>query len=89
MKESSLRTNYRNIWCVLRSIDMGEVEFSDPARAEEWKMYRWAKFRDDPHSYFIRCEPAVADAIWEAVEKRLDGWETVKAWTREAVEKRL
>ena len=66
-----LRKNYRNIWCILRSIDMHEVEFSDPARVEEWKAYRWAEFRDDPHSYFLRCEDVVADAIWEAVENRL------------------
>ena len=67
-----LRKNYRNIWCILRSIDAHEVKFSDPARAEEWKFYEWTKCQANPHSYFARCEPAVADAIWDAVEKRLE-----------------
>lgn len=66
-----LRKDYRNVWCILRSIDMDEVEFSDPARAEEWKAYLWAAFRDNPHHFFIKCEPIVSDAIWAAVEKCL------------------
>ena len=67
MNESDkLRKNYRNIWCILRSIDMHEVEFSDPARAEEWKTHRWAKFRDDPHSYFIRYSDA-SGRQWRSV----------------------
>ena len=71
IKKTELRKKFRNIWCILRSIDMHEVQFSDPARAEEWKAYRWAEFRDDPQAYFVRCEDVVADAIWEAVEKRM------------------
>lgn len=66
-----LRKNWRNIWCILRSIDRHEVQFSDPYRAEEWKFSQWPEFRDDPHAYFVRCEDVVADAIWAAVDKQL------------------
>ena len=43
-----LRTNYLKIWGILRSIDKADVTFFDPARAEEWKAYRWAEFRTIP-----------------------------------------
>ena len=73
MNESDkLRKNYRNIWCILRSIDMHEVQFSDPELEEKWEAYRWDKFRENPHMYFTSCSTIVADAIWAAVDKRLE-----------------
>ena len=70
-ERGGLRKDWLKIWCILRLIDEHEVTFSDPARAEEWKAYLWAAFRDNPHHFFVRCEPIVSDAIWAAVEKRL------------------
>ena len=39
---------------------------------KEWDDFDWVQFRDDPHGFFIRCDTRTADAIWAAVEKRLE-----------------
>ena len=67
MNESDkLRKNYRNIWCILRSIDRHEVKFSDPMIVdEEFTDFQWEAFRNSPHEYFIRCDYVeLRDAIW-------------------------
>ena len=62
MATGTLRNQWRNIWCILRSLDRHEIQYPD---------LDWPKFRDDPHGYFVRCDTATADAIWAAVEKRM------------------
>ena len=37
----TLRKMYRNVWCILRSIDRDEVLFSDPSLSEQWKTVQW------------------------------------------------
>ena len=65
MNESAkLRKDYRNIWCILRSLDRHEINCPS---------LDWPAFRDDPHAFFVRCDTPTADAIWKAVEKRMDG----------------
>ena len=66
-----LRRNYRNVWCILRSIDQHEVRFSDPKWEKEWNDFRWAAFRENPHEYFLQAPDIVSDAIWAALEVRL------------------
>ena len=72
-QSATLRKNYRNVWCILRTIDQQDVSFSDPALEDEWKICWWTAFRESPHRFFIRCDTRVADAIWAVVEKRLSG----------------
>ena len=69
--QSKLREHWRNIWCILRSIDRHEVKFSDPALQQEWEAYHWPRFRDNPHGHFIKCDSRVSDAIWEIVLERM------------------
>ena len=59
------RAQWRNIWCVLRSLDLHELNECDSPH------FDYAKFRDEPHRYLIRTDDRQADAIWRAVEKRL------------------
>ena len=58
----NLRRAYRNIWCILRSLDRHEIKLES---------LDWESFRDDPHAFFIKCDTPTADAIWEAVERRM------------------
>ena len=57
-----IRKAWRNIWCILRSLDRHEIECDS---------LDWPRFRDDPHAYFVRCDDATSDAIWAAVERRM------------------
>ena len=57
------RSQWRNVWCVLRSLDWHEIR--------DLSIGDWGKFRSDPHGYLIRADDSQADAIWAAVEKRL------------------
>ena len=59
------RAEWRNIWCLLRSIDADEIE--EAAGPD----FDWPRFRDDPHKYLIRTDQRQSDAIWRAVEKKL------------------
>ena len=59
---SKLRKNYRNIWCILRSLDRHEIDCPG---------LDWPAFRDHPHEFFLRCDDPTSDSIWKAVEKRL------------------
>ena len=69
--EQTTRSMWRNIYCILRSIDKDEVKFSDPRMQEEWDKFRWSNFRDDPHGFIVRCDTYFAEAIWQAVERRM------------------
>lgn len=71
IEKNELRKSWRNIWCILRSIDQDEVQFETLARKQEWDRWHWSRFREDPHGFFVRCDTFFADAIWAAVEKRL------------------
>ena len=62
------RSQWRNIWCILRSLDWHELEASGAGDIEE---FGWHEFRDYPHQYLIQASDRQADAIWTAVEKRL------------------
>ena len=59
------RDQWRNIWCILRSIDFREIK--------DLSLVDWGKFRSDPHGYLVRSGDSRADAIWAAVEKRMKG----------------
>ena len=60
----TLRKQYRNVWCILRSLDRHEIDLTFTAA-------QWYEFRNFPHEYFIECDTPTSDAIWKAVEKRL------------------
>ena len=62
------RAKWRNIWCILRSLDWYELE---AAGAGDIRDFDWPKFRDSPHAYVIRTDESQAAVIWAAVEKRL------------------
>ena len=61
------RGQWRNIWCILRSLDWHEISGGSYGLS----IGDWGKFRSDPHGYLIRADDSQADAIWAAVEKRL------------------
>lgn len=61
------RAQWRNIWCILRSLDWHEISGGSFGLS----VGEWGKFRSDPHGYLIRTDDRQADAIWRAVEKRL------------------
>ena len=64
--KGSERDRWRNIWCILRSIDLYELEGGD------FPVVDWPIFRDNPHAYFVRnFDNQIGDAIWEVVEKRM------------------
>ena len=46
--KGSERSRWRNIWCILRSIDLFELDLTSCPD------FDWPKFRDNPHSYFVR-----------------------------------
>ena len=60
------RAQWRNVWCVLRSLDSHEIEPDRIIKVVDWRF-----FCLDPHAYLIRANDRQADAIWTAVEKRL------------------
>ena len=62
------RSVWRNIWCVLRTIDLYELKESGATNCPD---FDWEKFAADPHSYLIRTDDRQAHAIWKAVEKRI------------------
>ncbi len=48
---------------VLRSIDKHEiVNISDD---------QWAEFRNGPYAFLIKCDDPTAEAIWNAMQKRM------------------
>ena len=59
------RSQWRNVWCILRSLDLHELAEAGG------RDINWRDFRADPHSYLVRTDDRNADAIWRAVEKRL------------------
>ena len=69
------RAEWRNIWCILRSLDYHELRRagSEWGLSEGWDPLNvgWPKFRDDPHGYLLQTDVAQAAIIWSAVEKRL------------------
>ena len=73
----SLRTAYRNIWCILRSLDLHEIEaqFAAGPLDTQWREnlcdWHWPSFRDDPHVYFLTVNDTIADCIWRAVMARM------------------
>ena len=59
------RHEFRNIYCILHSLDAYELTDLDQDE------FDWPKFRDNPHDYFLKCPDGLADGIWKAVEKRM------------------
>ena len=57
------RVQWRNIWCILRSLDLHELK--------RVPNFDWDNFRDKPHRYLISTDDRQAAAIWDAVEKRM------------------
>ena len=68
---ADLKVIWNNLYCILRTIDMDDVKFSDPELQWRWNEVGWLSFREDPHHFIILCGDAFADAIWAAVERRL------------------
>ena len=71
------RAEYRNIWCILRSLDQHEVEAqfdsvpdSDRRNLVDWD---WPKFRNDPHAFYIKANDTLSAAIWRGVKERMVG----------------
>ena len=62
------RRQWRNIWCILRSLDWHELDACGAGDIEE---FGWIEFRDEPHRYLLRTDDRQAACIWAAVEKRL------------------
>ena len=58
------RAEWRNIWCILRSIDLHELDELAPFSC-------WPSFREDPHGFLVLADDRTADAIWRVIEKRL------------------
>ena len=65
-REARMRSEFRNVFCILRSLDVHEID-RDAAGFE----FEGDKFLEDPHTYLIQCPDRVADAIWAAVERRM------------------
>ena len=64
---ASERSRWRNIWCILRSLDWHDISGGSYGLS----IGDWVKFRSNPHGYLIRTDDRQADAIWRAVEKRM------------------
>ena len=47
------RARWRNIWCILRSLDRDELEAA-MGRVKRLPASTWAEFRNDPCGYLIR-----------------------------------
>ena len=62
------RAQWRNVWCILRSLDWPEL---DAAGAGDIEEFGWYEFRAEPHRYLLRTDDRQASVIWRAVEKRL------------------
>ena len=62
------RQAWRNIWCILHSLDLHELR---AAGASDDIFFHWESFRADPHRYVLRTDDFQAAAIWAAVEKRM------------------
>lgn len=60
---------WRNAWCVIRSID--HYELADVGLC----LYadRWTLFRDHPHEFLIRADDKTAQLIWSVVCGRMEG----------------
>ena len=69
---SMRRKWWKNIYRTLRNISRHDVTFSDPALQKGWDDFRGAAFQKDPHGFIIRCSDPIAEAIWQAVERRMD-----------------
>ena len=61
------RHEWRNIYCILHSLDAHEIKIPEDTPTE----FDWPAFRDNPHQYLLKCSDGVAELIWKAVEKRL------------------
>ena len=59
------RHEFRNAWCILRNIDPHEIP------RDVVPDFPWAEFQRDPHSFLITTDDAIADAIWDVVERRM------------------
>ena len=62
------RARWRNIWCILRSMDWHELAELNQYDSPD---FDYNKFRDEPHRYLLQADDRQAGAIWRAVEKRL------------------
>ena len=70
--EQTTRANWKKIYRILSSIDQHEVTFYNPKMQKEWDEWRWFAFREDPHGFIVRCADRYAEAIWQAVERRME-----------------
>ena len=61
------RSEWRNIYCILHSLDAYEIKIPEDTPTE----FDWSAFRDSPHQYLLQCSDGVAELIWKAVEKRM------------------
>ena len=59
---------WQNIWKILRSIDLHEIDVEAAGEG-----FDWPSFRDSPHEYFIKAPDRVAEAIWKVVQSRMGG----------------
>jgi len=73
--------HFHNALRIMRSIDLDELQAvgifrgakqkpdaDNPGAAFTWAA--WCSFRDDPYSYFIRCDDETAQKIWQIIERR-------------------
>ena len=60
---------WRNAWCVIRSIDRHELELAGLRLDDD----RWMRFRYHPHEFLIRADDETARIIWSIVRKRMEG----------------
>ena len=68
------RSQWRNVWCILRSLDHYELEEVGVSELPEgWVALDlgWPDFCDNPHRYLLQTDVAQAAIIWRAVEKRM------------------
>ena len=59
---------FRNALCILRSIDMHEL---DEAGVLQPKRYsRWLDFQSDPYEFLLRADDPTTDKLWGLMVKR-------------------
>jgi hypothetical protein len=64
------RHDFRNGLCIIRSIDMHQLEKAGVIRDGDGKA--WQAFRSNPERFFLCCEEAAAEALWGLIERRLE-----------------
>ena len=73
------KAEFRNALCILRSIDLYELQtiglWTDADKTaqsreagRDWD--RWEHFRDAPYEYFISIDDETSDKIWAVIEQR-------------------